>query len=108
MPSLRNQPCRPYVAPRIPTGVTATRLPSEGVIVTWTAPPGPDVPTGYQVRVLNTGQLIDVPAGTTTTTIARPIARGRYAFAVRARYGDVLGPESDASMIVKTRPNPPS
>jgi hypothetical protein len=77
------------------------------VLVSWTAPPGPDVPTGYRVRVLNTGEIIDVPAGTTSTVVARPIARARYSFAVSARYGDVFGPESDASMIVKTRMPPP-
>ena len=103
MVSLRNQPCRPYVVPRIPTGVTAARLPNEDLAVSWAAPPGPDVPTGYQVRVINTGEVIEVPAGTTATTVVAPTPRARYSFAVRARYGEVLGPESDASPIVKAR-----
>jgi hypothetical protein len=106
--SLRNQPCRDYVAPRIPTGVSTTRLPNEDLGISWTAPPGPEAPTGYQVQVVQTGEVLEVPAGTTTATLHQPVPRARYEFTVRARYGDVLGPASDASPLVKARPAPAS
>ena len=95
--SLRNQPCRPYVAPRIPTGATVDRRPNDDLRVSWTAPPGPDVPTGYRVHVLTTGEVVDLPAGTTTVDLPRPAPSNDYAVRVQARYGDVFGPRSDAS-----------
>jgi hypothetical protein len=104
MQSLRNQPCRPYLAPRIPTGVNVVRLKRGELAIRWNAPPGPDVPTGYQLRVVRTGQLIELPAGTTATTLPRPAPRSGHEFIVRARYGDVLGPPSDASTKVNGEP----
>jgi hypothetical protein len=96
-PSLRNQPCRSYVAPRIPTDVTLHRARgSRDVTVSWTPPPGPEVPTGYQVQSLASGEVVDVPAGATSATL-QPNLRVNQAFTVRAKYGWVFGPPADAS-----------
>jgi hypothetical protein len=95
------------VAPRIPTGVTAVQLPDQSVRIAWTPPPGPEVPTGYLVHVLATGEDIEVPAGATTATLIAPAPRVRHSFTVQARYGATLAPPSDASPMIKTRPATP-
>jgi hypothetical protein len=105
--SLRNQPCRPYVAPRIPVGVTVDRHPHAELLdrpllkVNWTAPPEAAAPTGYRVHVLTTGEVVDVPAGTTGVDLVRPSPDRGYAIRVQARYDDVLAPRSDASLGIR-------
>ncbi len=99
-PSLRNQPCRPYLPARVATDVAASVVGS-GVHVSWTAPGAPSAtPDGYQVKVAPTGQIIQVPGDTTSADLASITHNTPYTFTVSAVYGTTVAPASDASLAV--------
>ncbi len=98
-PSLRNQPCRPYLPARVPTGVTATVVGS-GVHVSWTPPDTTDTVDGYQVTVAPTGQTLEVTGSTTSVDLASIAHDTPYTFTVSAVFGSTVAPASDASLAV--------
>ena len=109
--SLRNQPCRNYVADRKATAVAAT-VDGADVTVTWTAPAG-TAPTTYEVvPKLGAGAPsgasipgpVSVPGGTTTVTFAGAPESLPLEFTVQATYDTVLAPVSDASLPVTVAP----
>ncbi len=94
--SLRGQPCRTYVAPSAPTGVTAESLDADSARVRWN-PPARIGATTYVVTNLATGSTDE-----TTATDIRfdDLAPGAHAFAVTARFGAALGNRSTASATI--------
>jgi uncharacterized protein len=98
-PSLRNQPCRPYLPARVPTGVTAAVAGSD-LHVTWTPPDTADTVDGYQVKVAPTGQTIQVGGTTTSVDVAAITHNTPYTFTVSAVFGSTVAPASDASLAV--------
>ena len=108
--SLRNQPCRPYLPARSPSGVVAVAPPRSAsdpiapITVYWVAPPG-GAPTSYLVvpsRLDGTSkpgdpEPIEVAAGATSVEVDLP-ANAAFEFRVIARYGDDAGPPSSASL----------
>ncbi len=98
-PSLRNQPCRPYLPARVPTGVTATVV-GPGVHVSWTPPDTADTVAGYEVKVAPTGETIPVRATTTSVDLPSITHNTPYTFTVSAVFDSTVAPASDASLAV--------
>jgi predicted acyl esterase len=109
--SLRNQPCRDYVADRKPTAVAAT-VDGADVTVTWTAPAG-TAPDSYTVTpalgagapdgaVAPAAQTVDAPA--TTVDFPDVAESTPLEFTVRAVYGSTQAPSSNASLAVAVDP----
>lgn len=96
-PALRNQPCRAYLPARIPTAVSA-QVSGADLAVTWSPPPGPDVPSGYRITVQPTGETFDVGAGVTSFTYPNAAFDTPFTFTVTALFGEGSGPASDASL----------
>jgi predicted acyl esterase len=108
--SLRNQPCRDYVADRKATGVTAT-ADGDDLDVTWTAPAGP-APDSYTITPkLGAGAKpgatapapVSVAGSTTATTFPAVTPDVWLEFTVTAVYGGTSAPVSDASFPARTR-----
>jgi hypothetical protein len=109
--SLRNQPCRTYTPDRKATAVTATATGAD-VVVAWTAPAG-TAPTAYEVTPkLGAGApsgatapaAQTVPGSATTATFAAVAESTPLEFTVKAQYGSVTAPASDASLPVSVAP----
>jgi predicted acyl esterase len=110
--SLRNQPCRPYLPARTPTGVVAVAPdradtdPIAPATVYWSAPTGP-APSSYLVVAsrFDGGSEpgdpapIEVAGDVTRVEVTLP-ANVAFEFRVIARYGAVAAPPSDASLPV--------
>jgi predicted acyl esterase len=111
--SLRGQPCRAYVPPRIPTAVVATPF-RDDIRLTWTAPPGAQ-PTLYRITPrlgagAPSGAVAPAPvevAGTATNgELADVPTDVPLELTVTAVYAGVDGPASDASLPVEVDPLP--
>jgi len=97
-PAVRNEPCRPYLPAKVPTGVTATVDSTGTGQASWTAPAGP-APDNYVITP-STGLAV-ATVGPQTTAGVGYIAHGvPVTFTVQAIYSGVTGPASDASLSV--------
>jgi uncharacterized protein len=99
-PSLRNQPCRPYLPARVPTGVSATVV-GGGAQVTWAPPDTTDHVDGYQLTIGPSGQTVELPGTATSYDLAALTHNQPYTFTVAAVFGSTVAPASDASLAVQ-------
>jgi hypothetical protein len=96
--SMRNQPCRDFVAPRVASDVAAAGD-GASLLVTWDPPPTDDPVVFYIVTVLPTGETFTVDGDVTELTYAPDDPFAEVAFSVAAVFDDGTGPESSASVL---------
>jgi hypothetical protein len=96
--SMRNQPCRDFVAPRVATNVAAVGD-GTNLLVTWDAPDTDDVVQSYVVTVIPTGATFTVEGDVTELVYTPDDPFAEVAFSVAAVFDDGTGPDSSASLL---------
>ena len=97
-PSVRNEPCRPYLPARVSTGVTATVDSTGTAHVSWTLPTTGPAPDGFVVTP-STGLAVAGFGPQTSADLLIPHGVP-VTFTVQEVYSGVNGPPSDASLSV--------
>jgi predicted acyl esterase len=114
-PSLRNQPCRPYLPARVATDVHLVQEGASDLDVVWTPPERDGEPMHYIVDLERIGAADSAPqiaevAGNETSHVFGTEPGFAYVATVQAVYDDGPAPVSNASMAltVSTQPEAPA
>jgi predicted acyl esterase len=119
-PSIRNQPCRPYLPARVASDVVLTQVGDSQFDVSWTPPLRGDPPASYRVVVTaldepalgrrpsaaaSATEPVDVPVDGTATSVRVDAEPGVvYVATVQAVYDDGAAPASNASLAATLTP----
>ncbi|HEY5155635.1 MAG TPA: CocE/NonD family hydrolase, partial [Acidimicrobiales bacterium] len=93
-PSVRNEPCRPYLPARVATAVAAV-VDGRDLHVSWQAPGRGGQPDSYVVTDVATGETTDVAGDVTSLVVPDVAVATPFSFTVAAVYGEEQAPASD-------------